>query len=316
MEFSRQAFPRVRNMLGYFHPGCEADCLDPDGYAEAATFWWPDEAWSEFVAEMDLLLLELEHRTDEEASLYVGLQVALPAGRTWVGWLHYLRSYLEDFYPHRKPQTQVTDGAALPRASRFDEKETGNAAATEVLRVNESTLRAWAADPDEPWRLHLYADLGRRVGDYLLADEVAAYRRAGSDPALRPPAHEATGCVVLMRRDAQTKQPYIATAHPEKALPIEARQRYPDLPLLFGGYFGQDYTALDENRWAAERNFNYSTVPATRERISDQLAQLLLTTDDDVLRSQVEALGSYVLPVAIRSWVTGLHRRMTRLEWR
>jgi hypothetical protein len=41
----------------------------------------------------------------------------------------------------------------------------------------------------------------------------------------------------------------------------------------------------------------------------------LLTEDDDSMRRTVEALGSYVLPHSIRRWVTGIHRRMTRIDW-
>ncbi|MBI4943558.1 MAG: hypothetical protein HY830_22685 [Actinobacteria bacterium] len=252
---------------------------------------------------------------DEDAALaMLGLFVALPAGGSVVGWLRYLDEHLTEFYPHRKPQTIGGDGCLPPRASRFTDRETGNDAATQVLRANESLLRAWSDDPSGPWRLHLYADLGRPVGYYLSGDEVRAYRRAGPESAPQPERHEASGCVVVMRRDRETRRPYVATAYPEKHLSAGTRERYPDLPLLLGGYLGQDYGALDGNRWVAERNYNTSTPEAVRERAADQLVRLL-ASDDATLRADVEALGSYVMPDALRRWVAGLHRRMTRLDW-
>ncbi len=306
--------PRLRDVLGYYFPGCESNTLDPDAPAEAATSWWPDEGRLELAAEIDVVTARLEALSEDDAGVFLRMQTALPAGRTWIQWLGYLRSHLEEFYPNRRPQTQNADGSRLPRASRFDDKEAGNHAATDVLRANENVLRAWSAGHDGTWRLHLYADLDRRVGTYLDSAEVQAYRASGDDPALRPMSYEATGCVVVMRRDHSTGKPHIATAHPEMSLPPGPRERYPDLPLLFGGYFGQDYTGLDGNRWSAERNLNRSTDAAVRERLAGQLTRLL-AEDDETLRRSVEALGSYVLPKAMRRWVTGLHRRMTCLDW-
>jgi hypothetical protein len=313
-QFRSDEFPRLRNVLHYYAPGCEEVELDPDTPGEAATRWWPDEGLPELQSELEAVHKTLHGLDEASAAGYLRMQTALPAGGSWTDWLRYLGSHLESFYPRRVPQTIGRDGIQLPRASKFDDKDVGNRATTDVLRANENLLRAWSAGHDGTWRLHLYANLGRRVGTYLLSDEVQAFRDAGDDHALRPTSREATGCVVVMRRDHATGTPFIATAHPEMSLPLAPRARFPDLPLLFGGYFGQDCTALDGNRWTAERNVNHSTGAAVRERLAEQLTQLL-AEDDESLRSSVEALGSYVMPTAMRRWVTGLHRRMTRLDW-
>ncbi|WP_088286945.1 RNase A-like domain-containing protein [Kineosporia sp. A_224] len=308
------AYPRLRFLLSGYAPGSEVHALDPDSVPESVVFRWPDEALEELRGDISRALDVMSAGDDEAALDLLGLHVGLPAGGTAAGWLRYLGEHLTEFFPHRKPQTINGDGCLPPRASRFTDRETGNDAATQVLRANESLLRAWSDDPSGPWRLHLYADLGRPVGHYLSGEEVQAYRRAGPGSAPEPARHAATGCVVVMRRDRETRRPYVATAYPEKHLPVGTRERYPDLPLLLGGYLGQDYGALDGNRWVAERNYNSSTPAAVRERAADQLVRLL-ASDDATLRADVEALGSYVMPDALRRWVTGLHRRMTRLDW-
>lgn len=308
------AYPRLRRLLSGYAPDCEIDGLDPDSVPESVVCWWPDEALDELRSDISRALDVMSAGDDDAALTLLGLHVALPAGGTAAGWLTYLGDHLTEFYPHRKPQTINGDGCLPPRASRFTDRKTGNDAATQVLRANESLLRSWSDDPTGPWRLHLYADLGRPVGHYLSGEEVQAYRRADPGTAPEPERHVATGCVVVMRRDRETRRPYVATAYPEKRLPEDARRRYPDLPLLLGGYLGQDYGALDGNRWVAERNYNSSTPAAVRERAADQLVRLL-ASDDATLRADVEALGSYVMPDAMRRWVTGLHRRMTRLDW-
>ena len=184
--------------------------------------------------------------------------------------------------------------------ARYTDRDTANRAATQVLRAHEERLRAWASAPAGTPRLHLYADLGHDVGQVL----------AGTDRAATP----ASSAVVLMTTSPGTGRPFIATSYPEIGLTGWARSRYPDLTLLFGGYFGQDHATLDPSRWRAEANLNTSTAPATRARVVTQLEELLLEEDEGLLRS-VEALGSYVLPVQPRRWVTGLHRRMCMIDW-
>jgi hypothetical protein len=310
--------PRLNDVLGRYAPDCEFDCIDPDSPAESVTWRWPDEAIDEFSQQVDAAITVVEPMDEAQGAHYLRMHTSLPAGLSWAEWLFYLRGHLREFYPDRYPQTINGDGTLPSRASRFDDKDTANRAATDVLRHNESLLRAWAdtpADsPDHAWRLHLYADLGRRVGEYYPIRQIAGDRIPDDTPDGQPIPHEATAAVVLMSRARDTGKPYIATTYPEAALAIEPRHRHPDLTLLFGGYLGQDHLALNGNRWVAERDLNHSQGPAVRERIVDQLA-LLLTEDDEGLAAAVDALGSYVQPKAMRRWVTGLHRRMTRLAW-
>ena len=46
----------------------------------------------------------------------------------------------------------------------------------------------------------------------------------------------------------------------------------------------------------------------------DQL-EALLDRDDDALRRDVESLGSYVLPVTLRSWLLRMRWRMDAYDW-
>jgi hypothetical protein len=313
MWLNRDDFPWLGQLRSGMFPDCEKHVLDPDAMPESIISRWPDDALSTLRAEAARALGILEDLDDEEGVRWLSLQVALPVGNSAHEWIRYLTEHLEEFYPRRTPSTTGGDGILLPRVTDFADKAAANVAATEVNRANAATLRAWAADPQSPWRLHLYADLGTEVGHMVRRTEVEAHR---SDPKTAPPPvkHPVSGCVVLFRKHPETREPFIAVTYPETSLPTDTRDRYPDLPLLFGGYFGQDYTELDHDRWAAERNFNFSTPPVVKDRIANQLADLL-TQDDDTLRRDVEALGSYVLPNALRRWVTGLHRRMTRIDW-
>ena len=304
-------FPVLTELLGWYFAGVERKSLDSDAQAEKAVSSWPEGRLDVLREEIARAIEVLAAQDVEEGGRWLSLFCALPVGSSYAEWLRYLDTYLPEFWPHRRPQTNGRDGILLPKITTFVDKATANAAASAVNHTHAGTLRAWADDLDSPWRLHLYADLGTGVGHQIRREDVEAYQ-AGSAPP--PVKHPVTGCVVLFRKDPQTREPFIAVTYPERSLPTDARDRYPDLPLLFGGYFGQDYTELDDNRWAAERNVNGSTPPAVKHRIASQLAELL-TQDDDTLRRDVEALGSYVLPDAMRRWVTGLHRRMTRIDW-
>lgn len=335
MSVDHSAHPRLTHLKVRFSPDCELELLDPDAGPESVVHRWRDDAaLAEFRAEVRETLAVMSTLTEDEARGYLGLHCSLPAGGTVAGWLAYLAEHLTEFYPHRSPQTITVDGTLPQRASRFIDQETANDAATEVLRLHEPTVRRWSADPTgadpsgsdptgsdptasealAPARLHLYADLGRPLGHYLEASQVQAYRWSRDGTAPEPTRYPATGCVVVLRRQPANGRPYIATAYPERVLPVDVRDRFPDLTLLFGGYFGQDYPGLDVSRWAAERAFNTETPAPVRARVVAQLDQLL-EADDETLRADVDALGSYVLPTAVRRWVTGLRRRATRLDW-
>lgn len=310
MRFDRAIFPRLSHVLGSLYPYCEAGVIDQDAMPEGVVCRWSDEVMEEFREESARALEALSGRDLESGVEWLGLQIALPGGSTAHTWFRDLSMHLDEYHRDGSPPVISTDGSQLPRVTTFPDEATANAASTAVLRAHESTVRAWSDDPGSTWRLHLYADLGEQVGEELRREEVEA-SHAGSAP---PEKHPVQGCVVLLRKDPETRQPFVAVTYADISLPTEARERFPDLPLLFGGYFGQDYAELDRDRWAAERNLNFSTPPAVKDRMASQLADLL-TQDDDTLRRDVEALGSYVLPDAMRRWVTGLHRRMTRIDW-
>lgn len=244
-----------------------------------------------------------------ERSIVAALQplAPLPAGSSWLGWVRYVRSLIPRIaaggveFPAPGPGPA---GVPVPvPASAFTDRSVADRAATDVLRRHEARLRAWAVAPEGRPRLHLYADLGRPVGTAPDLTDLLA-------PSPRP----VSGCVVLMARDPGSDKPFVVTSHPERSLPEQARSRWDDLPLLFGGYFGQDLHSLDGTTWRAERAANEGMSPAVRARVVEQLTGLL-DHDDDTLRAEVVSLGSYVLPVQLRRWVLGLRRRMSELDW-
>ena len=313
MRVRFETFPRLALMLGGLYPGCEQGVLDQDSMPESVARQWSGSALAEFREEAAKALELLRAMDFDSGVRWLGLQIALPGGNSAHTWLRDLALHIDDYCRVGKPFTPSTDGIMLPRVSAFIDKPTANAASTAVIRAHEVTLRAWADDPESPWRLHLYSDLGREVGSVIRREEVDAYQE-DQESAPPPTKEPVTGCVVIFRKHPETRAPFVATTYPEISLPIDVRERYPDLPLLFGAYLGQDYTEIDHDRWAAERNFNGSTPPDVKARIAEQLEQLL-RQDDASLRRDVEALGSYVMPDALRRWVTGLHRRMTRIDW-
>jgi hypothetical protein len=291
-----------------FGPEAPLVYLDPDEPLEALlrTGSTTDPAVADLL-EAQLAAL-LEHAGQNEASLVAAFEPLspLPAGSSWLGWMRYVRSLIPRVaaggveFPDPGPQPA---GAPVPVPSAaFTDLGVANEAATRVLRRHEARCRQWAADPNGQPRLHLYADLGSPVGTATDLTDLAA----APGPA--------TGCVVLMGRDPLSGKPFIVTSHPERSLPQRPRERRPDLAFLFGGYFGQDLHSLDGTTWRAERAVNEAMPAAVRARVADQLTGLLHDTDDQ-LRVEVEALGSYVLPIQLRRWVIGLRRRMTELDW-
>ena len=313
MIIQDEEYPLLTTLLGWHYAECERKYIDPDALPESAIAFWPDEDLIRLQGEVASAFGRLVAMDFDTGGAWLHLFSPLPVGNSYAEWLRYLGEHLTGFWPNRLPQTRGDDGIMLPRVSAFIDKPTANAASTAVIRTHEATLRAWADDPESPWRLHLYSDLGREVGSVIRREEVDAYQE-DQESAPPPTKEPVTGCVVIFRKHPETRAPFVATTYPEISLPADARDRYPDLPLLFGAYLGQDYTEIDHDRWAAERNFNGSTPPDVKARIAEQLEQLL-RQDDASLCHDVEALGSYVMPDALRRWVTGLHRRMTRIDW-
>jgi hypothetical protein len=332
-----------------FGPEAPLVYLDPDEPIEALLHSGSaaDPAAAQRLEAQLGMLLEDAGQTEQSLMAAFAPLAPLPAGSTWLGWVRYVRSLVPRIagggveFPRLGPQPSGVP-VPVPSAS-FTDLSVANEAATQVLRRHETRCRQWAADPKGQPRLHLYADLGRPLGTVTdlthvtdLADSADPADRADradradlADPAdladladradladpQRGSRRPVTGCVVLMRRDPASGKPFIATAHPERSLPQRVRERRPDLAFLFGGYFGQDLHSLDGTTWRAERAVNEAMPAAVRERVVGQLTAMLDDDDDELLRAEVEALGSYVRPLQLRRWVIGLRRRMIELNW-
>lgn len=322
---SEDEAPALRQLLQWYSPGAESEFVDPDAPAECALHQRLERGHDGSIAgpvsglatgHLDDLIeqlhgeLERSGGDDEVLAARLGVPLAVPTGSSWHAWCRYLMTWLPAEAERPSLDRHQPYGASPPRASRFTDTKTADAAVADVLRACEAEFRSWAVDDDGPRRLHLYADLERDLGVVMpraVSDgDPGAVSAEGTVPA--------TACVVVVKRDQESGRPTVVATYPDLVLPGDARQRYPDLPLLLGAYFGQDYDGLDADRWNAERVFNLYTPAPVKQRIADQLHDLL-AEDDAVLRVAVEALGSYVLPTQLRRWVAGLRRRMTTPDW-
>ncbi len=307
VKVSREEAPALRHLLDGFPPGAERMFLDPDEPVEWALLQQAEDPGLGSLEDLTgQLRRELDRCGEDEDALCarLPLRVFTPTAGTWRAWWEYLLDWIPEVWADPVLDPAADGGPPLPRVSRFTDRETADAAVTQVLRSHERRLREWATGPGEPRRLHLYAELGRDVGVVMIRN-----RSRGSAPSLA-----ARACAVTLSREPVSGRPLVAAAYPELDLPVSPRQRYPDLPLLFGAYFGQDHDGLDGHRWRAEWRFNTRATPQLRDRVADQL-RALLAEDDAELRLDVEALGSYVLPDQPRRWVTGLLRRLTVPDW-
>lgn len=253
-------------------------------------------------------LASLLDRSPDEASAMENLmpwlsQTGIPDGNTYRGFLEAalsrVRQAIED--PSSIPDPgEEGDGLRPQRVSRFHDQATANEVSTLVLRAHERPLRAWAEDAGGWWRQHFYLpDAGRTTGSVM---------RHGVEGT-----EEVNGAVVVMKRDPDTGQPFILTAYPEVTLPTAPRDELPDLCHALGGYFGQD--CYDEGGpLQCQHNFQATTTEPARARVAEQL-DALLQRDDDQLRTDVEALGCYVLPTALRSWLMRMRWRMDAFDW-
>lgn len=253
-------------------------------------------------------LADVLGRSLDEASAMANLmpwlsQTGIPDGNTYRGFLEAalsrVRQALAD--PESIPDPgEEGDGLRPQRVSRFHDEATANEVSTLVLRAHAQQVRAWAENPGGWWRQHYYvADVGRSTGVMV---------RHGVEEK-----EEVGGAVVVMKRDHDTGQPFILTAYPEPAMPTVPRSDLPDLCHVLGGYFGQD--CYDEGGpLQSQHNFQATTTDPARGRVAEQL-DALLRRHDDRLRADVEALGCYVLPVALRSWLMRMRWRMDAFDW-
>ena len=282
-----------------YQDGYEQRCLDTD--LRLQTLMWHihrEGRLEDLIGELDELM---ERCTNESASRAV-LEPWLdgrgaPDGDDW-RWVllninHLARQVQER--PDDVTALELEDDEPGPfRAARFFDEASARRAVGEVLRRHETALREWSDAPEGSWRRHLYADLGWDVG------KVIDRRQPFDGPV--------TGAVVIVVLDDQRIR--VHDSYPELPLDETVRARYPDLPHLFGAYFGD----VPEPPWLAQQDFIRWTHAWAKERMVAQLHQLLELPDDE-LRSAVAALGSHIVPHACRAWVLSMVHRFTSRVW-
>ncbi len=235
-----------------------------------------------------------------------------------------LERWLDDWRAVPRPTVTPYREPPLPRSSRFDAGAVGDAstvanrATTLVLRANEDRVREWLADPADGWdRLHLYADVGGELG----VIGTAAVRQPDGDPVM---VRDLTGCAVVVRRRrwgmGGSDNLVIGAAYPEVALNDLWRERYPDLVHALAGYYHQSHTAAvtDVSVFVPQRQFMLDTTGPARERVTEQLGQLLAETTDEQLTQALHAFGCYLIPFpdpAAREWLTRWLWRIDGLPW-
>jgi hypothetical protein len=291
-------YPHLDQLFGAnFFPYWEEEGLDPIMRMDA--WLWSASRRGELeqvVTEMRDLRARSHDEAAAEANMKTFLaQAGIPESNSYLEFLALAESRVERAVEHPESLHPMPGGSRVVRErfSKFTDRETANAACTDVLRANEARLRAWSADSEGLWRQHYYADVGHVVGT------VKDTRRDLESPV--------SSAVVVMRLDHETRQPFVYDAYPELPLDVATRRRYPDLPHLFGAYFGD----VPDRPWPAQQNFLASTKEPARSRVRAQLDELL-ALDDDALGAAVEALGSHVLPSATRTWVELIRWRLDR----
>jgi hypothetical protein len=291
-----EAFDHVQRLLqACYPPGYEKECLDADLRVNTQLALLHDAGeLNDTAHELDKLL---ELCTDEDAArrmLQPWMGAAIPRDRSYMVTLEGLSSIAAQGRENPSCLVRLSEEDDRPRtfrASRFLDLETANSAATEVLRHHEAAVRSWQKRPGGIRRQHCYADLGRAVG--IVKDT----RRGFSG--------EVTGAVVILVRDDDARQVGIYEAYPELPLDEGIRRRYPDLPHIFGAYFGD----VPDRPWLAQEDFHVSSGTGTHGPMKEQMRQLV-TLDDEDLSLAVDALGSHVLPGNIRAWIQAMHWRM------
>lgn len=294
-------FPRLDQVLGLFHMGFESEVLDADLYLEHLL--WADREnghLSTVVSEIDDLAGECPDEETAARALREWLSMTgLPDATSYREFLLHVRARAHGAQDGSWPvaDSRGYSDLVIPRAGRFLDEEAANGAARDVLRAHERQVRAWADDGDGLALQYYVADVGDVVGKVL--------RQGQEEP--EPVAWTA----VVMARRPETGDVYVYDAYPEIVLDQGPAERWPDLPHLFGGYFGD----VPDRPWPAQLTFQRETRDPARRRIARQLDDLLELDDAD-LRHAVESLGSYVLPeTLLRRWVERIRWRMDAFDW-
>lgn len=236
--------------------------------------------------------------------------VGVPDGTSWVGYLDVLveraEQVLDDpaLVPADLGEPMALVDPGLPRVSSFPSIEVANAVATALVRHHDPVLRAWDADQGGRPRVHLYADLGRELGEVGRVAVPDDPRGSGLRPGRGVVG--STAAALVMSRDAASGNPVVLTCYPEVRLDERVRARYPELCHLLGGWFGQDH----EPPLATMREVVATVTEPARSAVRAELAALLADEPtDDGVRAVLEHCGSYLLPRRARHWVD-------RFAWR
>lgn len=289
-------FPCLDEVFGQFWEGALERYSDPvavldGGIGEARALGFTASDCREEVAE----LLTHPDSTDLLEELG-GTQVRNLAVR--VGVETFCESAATRFARQGASQTGgYLDPVPLPRVSSWADRETAEAAVTEVLRANRSFVEDWAANPQGQPRIWMSADLGRDLGQVMQRAE-----QPGDDPVRV--GSGVTQAVVVMARVPEGV--FVQTSYPDLPLDPQWPQRFPDLAHVYGGWFGQDW---DEEFGTPYRAFDMVArrlhEPA-RARAVAQLGELMALPEPEV-RAALHALGSYAVPEQSAAWAERLH---------
>lgn len=193
---------------------------------------------------------------------------------------------------------EMHDPAPLPRVSAWTDRETAEAAVTEVLRANRAFVEAWAGDPQGLPRIWLSADLGRELGRVML-------RAQEPDGEPERVSSGVTQAVVVMARVPEGV--FVQTSYPDLPLDPHWPQRFPDLPHVYGAWIGQDWDEEFGSVYYAFELVTRRLAEPARRRVVAQLGELMALPEPDV-RAALHAMGSYALPEQCAAWVE-------RLQW-
>lgn len=265
--------------------------------------------------------------TDEDTARQVLTRLdrhfELPEGTSSHEWLLNVRNRVDEVLKDPSvlipPFVQPGDGLTPPRDGRFVLRSELDHLLTEAAAPYRDEIEAWLSVPaaSNCQRLHIYADVATIVGVVGEVAPIVGERyqaRPNWDRAIPVTAVALTIRRVLHRgEDTGTTEAFFA--RPEKVLDLAVRRKFPDLCHFYGGYFNR---RIDENDDAYPMDWMRHAMCFTRgdarNRLRDQLTQLLTHPDDD-MRYIVEQCGSYVLPTAIRHWVDRTLWRLDAYDW-
>lgn len=245
-------------------------------------------------------------------------------------WLDEPTSFPKVARPRVPPQ--VSGASRFVAVGSRDATTVANEATTRVLRAHREQLEYWVAHPEDGWdRLQLHADLAGDLGPIgtIVVNDAVRNPSTDVDSAPSPPAGPVkarprtvsgvTGCTVIVRRrvwgTAGQDNLVIVDSYPEPPLEPSWRARYPDLVHAIGGYYHQTNTG--NGIFTPQRQFHLDTTGPARDRVQEQLSDLLTQTDDQIVDA-LHAFGSVLIPTpphAAREWLTRWHWRITGLPW-